>query len=83
MERLGTFQTSFPLGQPRPDRWLYGRWLDLLVGCGLGYLALVPVLLGYEYFSGVHVWPLGAVVAFGMLIMGVLALVTRKVLVPA
>ena len=67
MQRVGTIQTSVPLGRG-PDRWLYGRWLDLLVGCGLGYLVLVPVLLGYEFFSGVHVWPVAAVVAFGMLI---------------
>ena len=31
------------------ERWLYGRWLDLLVGCGLGYVVLVPILLGYGY----------------------------------
>jgi tetratricopeptide (TPR) repeat protein len=53
---------------PRADRWLYGRWIDLLVGCGLGYIALVPVLLAYGYASGDQSWPVGAVVAFGMLI---------------
>jgi cytochrome c-type biogenesis protein CcmH/NrfG len=67
MQRAGAVGTSLPSG-PRPEPWLYGRWLDLLVGCGLGYLALVPVLLGYEYFSGVHTWPIAAVVTFGMLI---------------
>ena len=67
MPRAGTIDASFPLG-PRSEPWLYGRWLDLLVGCGLGYLALVPVLLGYGYFSGVQTWPVAAVMAFGMLI---------------
>src|SRR5262245_5482787 len=62
-----TFEAAPPLG-PRADPWLYGRWLDLLVGCGLGYIALVPVLLGYGYATGVQSWPVGAVVAFGMLI---------------
>ena len=55
-------------GSSRPDRWLYGRTLDLLVGCGLGYLALIPVLLGCGYLTGVQTWPLGLTVAFGMLI---------------
>jgi cytochrome c-type biogenesis protein CcmH/NrfG len=67
MQRARAIQTPLLLGS-RPDPWLYGRWLDLIVGCGLGYLALVPVLLGYEYVFGVHAWPLAAVVAFGMLI---------------
>ena len=65
MQRASTIEAS--LG-PRPDRWLYGRWLDLLVGCGLGYVVLVPILLGYGYATGVRTWPVGAEVAFGMLI---------------
>jgi hypothetical protein len=55
-----------PLGSP--DRWLFGRWPDLLVGCGLGYIAFVPVLLACGYLTGVEAWPLGLTVAFGMLI---------------
>ena len=39
-----------------PGRWLYGRGLDLWIGCGLGYVALVPVLLGYGLASGVQTW---------------------------
>lgn len=37
-------------------RWLYGRGLDLWIGCGFGYVALVPVLLGYGLASGVQAW---------------------------
>jgi cytochrome c-type biogenesis protein CcmH/NrfG len=50
------------------DRWLFGPWLDLLVGCGLGYGLLVPILLGYGYATGVRAWPTGAEAAFAMLI---------------
>jgi tetratricopeptide (TPR) repeat protein len=60
-------EAPLPIGL-RSDRWLYGRWLDLLIGCGLGYIALVPVLIGYGYAAGVRTWPLGAMLAFGMLI---------------
>jgi hypothetical protein len=62
-----TIQVASPL-RPQAEPWLYGRWLDLLVGCGLGYIALVPVLLGFGYVAGVQNWPVVAVVAFGMLI---------------
>ena len=37
-------------------RWLYGRGLDLWIGCGFGYVALLPVLLGYGLASGVQTW---------------------------
>jgi hypothetical protein len=37
-------------------RWLYGRGLDLWIGCGFAYIALVPVLLGYGLASGVRTW---------------------------
>jgi len=43
----------------RSGRWLYGRGLDLWIGCGVGYLALVPVLFGYGLASGVQAWSTG------------------------
>jgi cytochrome c-type biogenesis protein CcmH/NrfG len=55
-------------GASTSDQWLFGRWLDLFVGCGLGYVILVPILLGFGYATGVRTWPTGAEVAFGMLI---------------
>ena len=41
---------------PESGQWLYGRGLDLWIGCGFGYIALVPVLLGYGLASGVRTW---------------------------
>jgi len=67
MQIAPAIEASLPLG-PRADRWLYGRWIDLFVGCGLGYLVLVPVLLAYGWSSGVREFPVAAIVAFGMLI---------------
>ena len=65
-------QPAYPAGTApaatRSDRWLFGPGLDLWVGCGLGYIALVPVLLIYGLSNGVRAWPLAAVTALGMLI---------------
>ncbi len=55
-------------GAAGSDRWLFGRGPDLWVGCGLGYITLVPVLLIYGLANDVRAWPLGAVIALGLLI---------------
>ncbi len=47
---------------------MFGRGLDLWVGCGLGYIALLPVLLIYALANDVRAWPLGAVTAMALLI---------------
>ena len=48
--------------------WLYGRSVDLLVGCGLGYLIAVPPLLYYGLTTGTTDWPIFFVVGASMLL---------------
>ncbi len=65
---MAVIGTRDATGVIAPDRWLHGRWVDLFIGCGLGYVVLVPILLGYGYATGVQTWPIAAVTAFAMLI---------------
>jgi hypothetical protein len=59
--------------QARSDRagaWLYGRWIDLLLGCGLSYLISLPLLYAVSASTGTWGWPNGWVVVFALLING-------------
>lgn len=51
-----------------PEAWLYGRNVDLLVGCGLGYLLLIPPLLYYGLVTSTSDWPVLFIVAASMLL---------------
>jgi tetratricopeptide (TPR) repeat protein len=50
--------------------WLYGRWTDLLVGYGLGYLLSVPLLLAISGATGASGWPSSAVLLLVLLVNG-------------
>jgi hypothetical protein len=50
--------------------WLYGRWTDLFVGCGLSYLLSLPLLFAISEWTGVTSWPVTYLVVFGLLING-------------
>ena len=54
--------------QARPSReeWLFGRGMDLLVGCGLGYILFVPILLYLETSTGATKWPAILIVVMSM-----------------
>ena len=56
--------------EPAGQHWLFGPWLDLLVGCGLGYVALVPILLAWGSAADVHSWPAAVVTACALAING-------------
>ena len=56
--------------EPPGQRWLFGPWLDLLVGCGLGYVALIPILLVWGHAADVHSWPGAVVTACALAING-------------
>jgi hypothetical protein len=64
-----TRAASAPI-EPAGHPWLYGPWLDLLAGCGLGYVALVPVLLVWGSAADVHSWPAAVVTASALAING-------------
>ncbi len=51
---------------PRQD-WLFGRAVDLLIGCGLGYLLFIPVLLYVATTTGTTGWPPIAVTLIALL----------------
>ena len=59
--------TSLPEGA-RSGAWLYGRWLDLLVGCGLGYILAIPLLLAWARSTGTTQWPMAVVLLFSMVL---------------
>jgi hypothetical protein len=54
----------------RAGAWLYGRWTDLLLGCGLSYLLSLPLLYAVSASTGTWGWPNGWVVLFALLING-------------
>ncbi|MDP6978941.1 MAG: hypothetical protein QF570_10115 [Myxococcota bacterium] len=45
----------------RAQHWLYGRWIDLLVGCCGIYTLSIPLLLGLTASAGITTWPAGLV----------------------
>jgi hypothetical protein len=49
------------------EGWLFGRGTDLLVGCGLAYILLIPVLLLLSDATGVTDWPEFLVILLGLL----------------
>ena len=50
---------SFAGTEPAPDKggWLFGPAVDLLIGCGLGYVLSVPVLAALGAITGATKWP--------------------------
>src|SRR5262245_4831523 len=50
--------------------WLYGRWLDLLIGCRLGYVLSIPLLFAFSEATGTSQWPLAAVMGLALLVNG-------------
>lgn len=52
----------------RPSHWLYGRWIDLLVGCCGIYALSIPVLLALSASGSVGSWPAGLVLLLGLTI---------------
>jgi len=59
-----------PGALPASSAWLHGRGIDLLVGCGLGYLLMVPLLLFFSGATGITRWPATLVILFSMLVSG-------------
>jgi hypothetical protein len=49
--------------ETRSDRkdWLFGRGVDLLIGCGLGYVLSVPILAGLSALTGARQWPVALI----------------------
>ena len=50
------------------EAWLFGRSIDLFVGCGLGYLVAIPPLIYYGLATGTTDWPVLFIVAASMLL---------------
>ena len=56
---------------PRTERspaWLYGRWTDLLIGCGLAYALSIPLLFVINKTTGVSQWPGAVAMALSLLV---------------
>ncbi len=51
-----------------PAHWLYGRWIDLLVGCCGIYTLSIPLLLVLSMGDGTATWPTGLVMLLGLTI---------------
>ena len=62
---MGSGETHAARGR---EAWLFGRSIDLLVGCGLGYLVAIPPLVYYGLATGTTAWPVLFVVAASMLL---------------
>jgi len=60
--------TATPAPATTSRTWLFGPWVDLLLGYGLGYALAVGPLLAVGYATGTTQWPKFAAVAFGLLI---------------
>lgn len=60
--------TASPNNQPPADsgHWLYGRWIDLLVGCCGIYVLSIPLLLGITMSSGTRHWPAALTILLGI-----------------
>ena len=52
------------------EGWLFGRGSDLLIGCGLAYILLIPVLLGVGETTGITQWPHVLVVVMALFLNG-------------
>jgi tetratricopeptide (TPR) repeat protein len=50
--------------------WVWGPAADLLLGCGLGYALLMPLLLGVASGFGLKAWPMAVGVALAMFVSG-------------
>ena len=50
------------------ERWLFGPWLDLGLGCGVVYLITLPVLWVATDLTGTTEWPAFAIVAMALLV---------------
>ena len=57
-------------GGRRTGEWLYGRWPDLLIGCGLAYLLSIPLLFALSEATGMSQWPIAAVMLLALLVNG-------------
>ena len=53
-----------------PERWLFGRGPDLMIGCGLGYILSIPLLFYFSEVTETTQWPAFLVMAMGLLISG-------------
>ncbi len=53
--------------RPPRQEWLFGSGVDLLIGCGVGYLLFIPVLLYVAKTTGTTGWPPIAVTLIGLL----------------
>lgn len=61
--------TAHPGEPAAASRWLYGPWTDLLVGCGVGYLLSVPLLLAIAS-AGPSRWSTGVAALLALFISG-------------
>ena len=52
----------------RPSEWLYGPWTDLLIGCGLGYALMIPLLYVVNKTTGLSAWPGAVAMALSLLV---------------
>lgn len=43
--------------RPNSGGWLFGRFTDLMIGCGLGYILSLPILFLIGRATGATVWP--------------------------
>lgn len=57
-------------GSGRAGAWLYGRWPDLLIGCGLAYVLSIPLLFALSEVTGMSQWPMGSVMLLALLVNG-------------
>lgn len=48
--------------------WLFGRSIDLIIGCGVGYVLTLPLLVYLGRSTGASQWPWFLVAIFGLLV---------------